>query len=261
MRLLRLLLPLAFVASLTHTVQAQTPYQGAFEILSDLIHQATNYTEQQGGTGPSTVMGTNGPDKLTDPAKNDNDTLIDNAGGSDGVHDLLDARDGDSNDVMLGGPEDTYFGDPEDKIVIVSPTNQVLWRGTVKKWKWTKAMLEWTKYRWSFNYALLLGVADDTVWTEHDVLALSAFELMQLRPFDDNGDGLLHMADDMPVGSYTLVPPQPSPGAFLYYMPSDIMGSTPLEDLLDTDLTPEEWELVRDGVLDLLAYAYAQPVI
>ena len=97
-----------------------------------------------GGPGNSQVNGGPGSQRVTDPAPDDADQLSDSKPCSDGASDVIDATDGDGDDVMTGGPEDTFQGDPLDVVVIEARGGtRVLWIGRFQEWQMIRRMIKW----------------------------------------------------------------------------------------------------------------------
>lgn len=110
--------------------------------------QGGGYKHHHGGMGPTHIEGHNGSDYMVDPVGGDVDTMDDGPGDApDGFNDILDATDGDDLDVMVGGIEDTFKGDPGDTVVILSQPDEegnvtVLFKGSLELWN---AILELIK--------------------------------------------------------------------------------------------------------------------
>ncbi len=99
-----------------------------------------------GGPGNSVIMGTNGADDITDPTGGDHDIMDDDTGfGGDGVPDHLNSTDGDNNDMMHGGPEDSFKGDPGDFVRIEHPNGDVWWQGPYSEYRKIRRMIDWIR--------------------------------------------------------------------------------------------------------------------
>jgi len=98
-----------------------------------------------GGPGHSVLKGSGDSDLISDPSGGDSDILYDfdrlNQVG-DGSADTLNARDGDSNDRMVGGPEDTFIGDVNDWVEI-RQHGTLRWQGTYRQYRRIKRMISW----------------------------------------------------------------------------------------------------------------------
>lgn len=87
-----------------------------------------------------------GPDVISDPSPNDSDTMDDDGGfGGDGQTDYLNSTDGDNNDMMSGGPEDHFLGDPGDFVRIEDGNGDPLWQGPYSEYRKIKRMIFWVK--------------------------------------------------------------------------------------------------------------------
>ncbi|MFO1011590.1 MAG: hypothetical protein U1F29_16135 [Planctomycetota bacterium] len=99
-----------------------------------------------GGPGDSVVTGSAGSQVIVDVHPNDADFLYDSQPASDGARDVLNATDGDADDVLVGGPEDVFNGDDEDMVIIYARGGKrVLWVGTVKEHRTMRRLIKWTQ--------------------------------------------------------------------------------------------------------------------
>lgn len=117
--------------------------------------QDGTYKYHHGGLGDTHIEGHSGHDYMVDPVGGDTDTMTDSEGpGSDGVNDVMDATDGDNQDTMVGGLEDTFKGDPGDTVIIVGEADEegnapVIFKGTLEQWEAILEFLEkWLTWTW-----------------------------------------------------------------------------------------------------------------
>ncbi|MBK7876449.1 MAG: hypothetical protein IPJ77_11970 [Planctomycetes bacterium] len=203
--------------------------------------------------GPSNLVGTDGPDRFEDEywTRGDTDTQHDSPGGPDGQPDRLDTIDGDGLDSMFGGPEDSFEGDPNDRIFILRPRNQrgspVLWHGTVTEYRRMQALL---RYLQDNSYLMLVAQGGDLgdpcgfwrVAYEDGVAALSIVP---------EGTELVIFSDWFALGPYAHGEVPPSPGDFFAWSP--FPEGDPCAETAELTMTSDEYQLAAVGALDLLA--------
>jgi len=103
--------------------------------------QDPGYKYHHGGLGPTHIVGHDGNDYMVDPVGGDADVMDDSPGdGPDGHNDVMDATDGDDQDVMIGGLEDTFRGDPGDTVIILGEPDEqgnvpVIFKGRLDLWQ------------------------------------------------------------------------------------------------------------------------------
>lgn len=240
-------------------VHAQDPLLEGLQGFLEQVDEVLSVLDETplSGTGANDILvGGSGPDLIKDPAGGDTDNLYDGPGTVDDATDVLDTTDGDNNDRMWGGLNDTYRGDPGDQIyLMVRPPEGApfaLWTGTVAEYERMRRLVNWVKAR----YSALWPQPGDTPYTEYDALALAGWELFQVDPRGP----LVQPDDHLAVAPYEWVETLPSPGGWLNWFP-EAYGSTAVEDGLALSMPLADWDAAVEDALDVLLFAYNQPLM
>lgn len=160
-------------------------------------------------------------------------------------------KDGDGLDVMVGGTEDAFDGDPNDKIIIVakqSPNGHkvVLWYGTVQEYKRTRAMLRWLQDRVQKLIASSGGGAGPQQIQEYLARAI-----LELRAFVPSGDPI-SFVQNFHLGPYESAEVPDSPGDLLLWLPFDHREGFPDVQTTDLKMTPAQYD---GAVADVVRFA------
>jgi hypothetical protein len=210
-----------------------------------------------GGPGDDVLIGTSGRDEIYDDYPGDTDTLRDAPPGTtDGRRDRLDARDGDGNDHLFGGPEDEFLGDPGDHVCILTDGEGgpgVLWCGTYREYARIRGLLRWAQDGLQALLQMLDGgPPPDGFW--QDAIGLAIEDVLLLAP--DFGDGAIPFADACDLGPYVFGPLDETQPPVTRWCPFAGLED-PCVATQDLTWTADEFAEARTVVVALLQHALA----
>ena len=212
-----------------------------------LVQLGSAQTIIVGGPGNSTVHGTVGHDDISDPSGGDID-VIDDGGmfGSDKKSDHISSVDGDNNDSMTGGPEDTFRGDDGDWVRIVGRWGNVMWQGPYSEYRKIRRMIPWLKNalnpslraypydmptlfdQWFDSLAGIRQHLDDLLIVDSEV------DLEMVFPIEDGGEVTCDKCWS-PDGFWTWLPPSPYEEDVSYVVSAEELTDlvSDLQEILD----------------------------
>jgi hypothetical protein len=203
-----------------------------------------------GGPGNSTVNGTDGHDDISDPSGSDIDVIDDDGlAGNDGKSDHISSVDGDNNDSMSGGPEDTFLGDDGDWVRIEGRWGSVMWQGPYSEYRKIRRMIQWLRSalnpslrayphdmptlfdQWFDSLAGIRQQLDDLLVVDADV---EEDDLEMVFPIED-GDEVTCDKCWSPDGFWTWLPPSPYEEDVSYVVPAEEFTDlvSDLQEILD----------------------------
>lgn len=207
-----------------------------------------------GQPGPTIEVGTTGPDHFRDDGGGpDVDSFRDAPRCPDGKNDRIDLKDGDGLDTGWGGPEDTFEGDPQDKIYIHAGEGVILWQGTFEQYLVDQAVTRWVRDRlqslWAWFQAHLFEIPNG-FWPF--ALQQVSAELAAVEP----PDGEVLFSDLFSIGPYEVGPVPPSPLRCLSWFPYP-EEVDPAEATAGLLITPDEFHRAVAVNQTLLQYLIA----
>jgi hypothetical protein len=218
------------------------------------------YTEVNVGPGNTTTVGGTGQDYFRPwLAPGNTNVQIDGPGGADGSGDWLDTRDGDNLDTMVGGAQDTFWGDLGDHVIIMKPPalrgngNPVLWSGTYKDFLTLQAILNWLMTRGQQYMYISAGNPSSSSFWEATLPAISA-ELAAIQPQSEP----VVFSKYFQLGPYELGNVPPSPLDFLEWLPYD-PAVDPIAATADLKMSLSEYHEAVDSVLSMMEFLVSVP--
>jgi hypothetical protein len=200
-----------------------------------------------GGPGNSTVNGTEENDDISDPSGNDIDVIDDDGlAGNDGKSDHISSVDGDNNDSMSGGPEDTFLGDDGDWVRIEGRWGNVMWQGPYGEYRKIRRVIQWLKSAlnpslraYPYDMPTLFdqwfnSLADVRQQLEDLLVADGDVDLETVFPIED-GDEVTCDKCWSPDGFWTWLPPSPYEAEVSFVVSADELTGllSDLQSILD----------------------------
>ncbi len=246
---------LVVLAALGATSGNAWALQGPGSIVFQRVNPPNFGINNGGAPGNTQVMGSAEDDNLWDKFPADTDVFYDAPGGSDGVRDSIDSKDGDSNDSIWAGPEDSIQGDSYDTVFILPKGgNDPLWSGSFYHYERARALVRWGRDVLQGLLEMQSGPAGPDFWI--DALDTVSLELEGVDAVP-GPDGAILFSDHFAIGPYEIVPAlPPSPLDCLSWLPYG--DEDPVAATADLSFTPSEYCDAVEEVKALLAYLRAQ---